>query len=68
MSEIDKLLKAGNSNAPLKTAKKKDTIRVGIYGITQRMREFIEEDMDEKLSSYILRALKKQLKEDGYVK
>jgi hypothetical protein len=59
------LLEAANK-ASLSTKKKTKTERVGLYGVTEEMRDFIEEDQDDKVSSYIMRALKKQLREDGF--
>lgn len=66
MSEIDELLAAGRNGAPLRTNTKPKTERVGLYGITAEMRAFIENEMSDKVSAYIMRAVLTQLKKDGF--
>lgn len=69
MPSADELLAAaskGSLSTKKDSKKQRKTDRVGLYGVTEEMREYIEDDLDDKVSSYIMRALKKQLREDGF--
>lgn len=69
MSKADELLAAASKSSlgtKKESKKTRKSDRVGLYGVTEEMRNFIEDELGDKTSSYIMRALRKQLKADGY--
>ncbi|WCP84207.1 hypothetical protein PQE20_27400 (plasmid) [Vibrio harveyi] len=64
----EKLLQAAGKASLVTKKEKPKTTRVGLTGVTLEMRKFIEEEMYSSVAGYIMRALVKQLKEDGFTK